>query len=388
MTSAPGDKRLFVVEQEGTIRTVSKGKVAARPYADLRRFVTVRRRAGPALGGVLAEVRDATASSTSTSRTRRATRSIWELHARKGAASVRPGHRQLLEIPDTEANHNGGQLAVRARRDALHRRSATAAAAAISTASTATARTRTSCSASSLRIDVDTRTDGQPYGIPKDNPFVGQAGWRARDLGARPAQPVALLVRPRERRPLDRRRRPERVGGGRPRQARPSAASTSAGTATRAGTTSPAARRSPAGSCAGPVAEYSHARRLQHHGRLRLPRAEDRRASAAATSTPTTARARCGRSATSGGAPRDVSSVVSDAGAKSIVSFGRTDPACCTCARPREQLYRFVCALVAALGCGAALAPSARARRRARRGGRGRRHGERAAARSSSTAGS
>ena len=35
---------------------------------------------------------------------------VWELHARKGAASVRPGHRQLLEIPDSEPNHNGGQL--------------------------------------------------------------------------------------------------------------------------------------------------------------------------------------------------------------------------------------------------------------------------------------
>ena len=37
----------------------------------------------------------------------------------------------------------------------------------------------------------------------------------ARDLGVRAAQPVALLVRPRHRRPLDRRRRSERVGGDR-----------------------------------------------------------------------------------------------------------------------------------------------------------------------------
>ena len=29
-----------------------------------------------------------------------------------------------------------------------------------------------------LRIDVTTRSNGLPYGIPKDNPFVGQSGWR------------------------------------------------------------------------------------------------------------------------------------------------------------------------------------------------------------------
>ena len=41
------------------------------------------------------------------------------------------------------------------------------------------------------------------------------AGARARDLGLRPAQPLALLVRPRDRRPGDRRRRPGAEGGDR-----------------------------------------------------------------------------------------------------------------------------------------------------------------------------
>ena len=59
-----------------------------------------------------------------------------------------------------------------------------------------------------LRINVNGSTATRNYRIPSSNPYVGQAR-PERDLAARPAQPVALLVRPRERQPLDRRRGPE-----------------------------------------------------------------------------------------------------------------------------------------------------------------------------------
>ena len=65
-----------------------------------------------------------------------------------------------------------------------------------------------------LRID-PTPSAGRPYTIPPDNPFVGPGRRPGRDLVLRPAQPVALHVRPGHRRPVDRRRRPERGGGGR-----------------------------------------------------------------------------------------------------------------------------------------------------------------------------
>ena len=58
------------------------------------------------------------------------------------------------------------------------------------------------------------------YTIPASNPFVGQRGKRAGDLGVRPAQPVALLLRPRDRRHGHRRRRAGSLGGARLRRRR------------------------------------------------------------------------------------------------------------------------------------------------------------------------
>ena len=65
-----------------------------------------------------------------------------------------------------------------------------------------------------LRID-PRRSGGRAYRVPPSNPFVGRSGARPRDLLLRAAQPVALLLRPPDRRPHDRRRRPERRRGGR-----------------------------------------------------------------------------------------------------------------------------------------------------------------------------
>ena len=55
-----------------------------------------------------------------------------------------------------------------------------------------------------LRIDVDSQTDDKAYGIPSDNPFVGQQGGR-RGLGLRFPQPLARHVRLANGRPLRRR---------------------------------------------------------------------------------------------------------------------------------------------------------------------------------------
>ena len=71
-----------------------------------------------------------------------------------------------------------------------------------------------------LRINVDT---SRAYAIPPTNPYVGRNG-NDLDLVDRAAQPVALLVRQGDRRPLDRRRRAEPLRGDRPLARRPTRA--------------------------------------------------------------------------------------------------------------------------------------------------------------------
>ena len=56
-----------------------------------------------------------------------------------------------------------------------------------------------------------TSTSALPYAIPPDNPFVGTAGRERRNLGLRPAQPVALQLRSPDRRSIRGRCRPERL---------------------------------------------------------------------------------------------------------------------------------------------------------------------------------
>jgi len=65
-----------------------------------------------------------------------------------------------------------------------------------------------------LRIDPRPQ-GGKPYGIPKWQPVRGARRRPSGDLRIRAAQPVALLLRPRQRRRADRRRRAGQLRGGR-----------------------------------------------------------------------------------------------------------------------------------------------------------------------------
>ena len=139
----------------------------------------------------------ATGASTWTTPTGRATPASSSTGAPR-AVRANPGSARVL-LRDRPALPEPQRRRARSSAPTACSTSASATAAAAATPRT-TARTRNTLLGKLLRIDVDGAPAGPPYGIPPDNPFA-RGGGRARDLRLRPAQPVALLLRPRHRRP-------------------------------------------------------------------------------------------------------------------------------------------------------------------------------------------
>ncbi|HEY3612053.1 MAG TPA: PQQ-dependent sugar dehydrogenase [Gaiellales bacterium] len=176
VTSAPGDKRLFVVEQGGTIRTILNGKVSAKPYADLTRYVVSGGEQG-LLSVAFSPRFEQTGKLYVYFTNKQGNEVVWELHARKGAATIRPGHRQLLEIPDSESNHNGGQLQF-GPDGMLYIGDGDGGGGGDKHGAHGNGQNPGVLLGKLMRIDPSTRTGSLPYGIPKGNPFVGKAGYR------------------------------------------------------------------------------------------------------------------------------------------------------------------------------------------------------------------
>ena len=175
------------------IRIVQNGALLATPFLDISRHGLDRRRAGPALDGLRPALRDQRALLRRLhQRERRHARGALprlELRTRTWPTAVEragPARRRTSPTPTTTAASCSSAPTAAST-------SAWATAAATATRST-TRRTRAAVLGKILRIDVE-RLAGQ-----------------ACDLRQGPAQPVALLVRPQDRRALDRRRRPEHAG--------------------------------------------------------------------------------------------------------------------------------------------------------------------------------
>ncbi len=205
MAVRAGDGALYVVEKRGRVRAVRDGAVVGTPVLDLTDDVSTGSEQGllglafsPAGGHLYVNYTDTDGN----------TRIVE--YAFSGGRADPSSRRELLEIDQPYANHNGGDLAFGpdgnlwigmgdggSGNDPENR-----------------AQNLGTLLGKMLRIN-PAPTAGRPYTIPSDNPFVGPRRRPGRDLGLRPAQPVALLLRPPDRRPVDRRRRPERGGGGR-----------------------------------------------------------------------------------------------------------------------------------------------------------------------------
>ena len=284
-----GSGRLFVVEQAGRIRVIRDGRLLAEPYLDIRDRISAGGERG--LLGLAFRPTFATDGRLFVNYTDRDGNTVVsEFRAPDPAADrADPGsERVLLRIDQPYANHNGGALAfgpdgllwIAHGRRRLRRRPA---------------RQRPAPRHPPRQAAAHRPSPGgrRPVRHPGRQPVRRRAGGRRarRDLGLRPAQPVALLVRPGDRRPVDRRRRPGHAGrrstaAGRRRRAAPNFGwNIDGGDALlRAGR-----RLRPGRASSLPVAEYGHDAGLLGHRRLRLPRRGRRRAGAARTSTPTTA---------------------------------------------------------------------------------------------------
>ena len=262
-----------MVEQTGAIRIVKDGSLLSTPFIDLSRSVSSGGEQG--LLGLAFHPSYRTNGKLYVSYTDRTGTSVIREYRVSGddpdRVDTRTG-RTLLRVKQPYANHNGGHIAFGpdgllyiglgdggSGGDPGNR-----------------AQSRTTLLGKLLRIDVNRRTGSLRVRHPVDQPV--RRPERARpDLGVRPAQPVGLLVRPGDGRPVDRRRRPGRVGGGRsgPGGSRPQCGSRPelrlAGDGGRA--LLPAGRaaaRGPARPCRSP-STGTRRRSLLDHRRPRLP---------------------------------------------------------------------------------------------------------------------
>ena len=114
----------------------------------------------------------------------------------------------ILEVPQPYSNHNGGQIAF-GPDGYLYIGLGDGGSAGDPEGN---GQDTSTLLGSILRIDVSGATAERPYAIPPDNPLRRRRRTTG-DMGLRPAQSVALFLRPRDRRAVGRRRGPEPVGG-------------------------------------------------------------------------------------------------------------------------------------------------------------------------------
>ena len=121
VTAPPGDRRrLMVVEQGGVIRVMRGGRSSTRRSSTSAR-ASWRGGEQGLLGSPSRRTTRAAGASTSTTRDRDGRQRVVEYRRARADRADAGSARAVLVMDDPESNHNGGQIAVRARRPALHR---------------------------------------------------------------------------------------------------------------------------------------------------------------------------------------------------------------------------------------------------------------------------
>jgi glucose/arabinose dehydrogenase len=175
VTYAPGDRRrVFVVEQGGTIRIVRDGRVLRTPFLDISSQIVSGGEQG-LLGLAFAPDYASSGRFYVDYTDRNGDTRVVEY--RRGASADRANPRsarQLLFQDQPESNHNGGQLAF-GPDGLLYVGLGDGGGGDDQHGPIGNAQNLGTLLGKILRID-PRPSGGQPYGIPADNPFVGRSG--------------------------------------------------------------------------------------------------------------------------------------------------------------------------------------------------------------------
>ena len=179
VTAPPGDtRRVFVVEQGGTVRVITAGKRRSRPFLDIRSKVIA--------GGEQGLLSIAFAPDYATSRRfyvnytdRGGTQSVVEYRRSKSSRDRADTStaRRVLRYDDEEANHNGGLVKFGPDR-MLYIGTGDGGGGDDQHGERGNAQDLGSLLGKLLRID-PRRSGGRAYRVPPSNPFVGRSGARA-----------------------------------------------------------------------------------------------------------------------------------------------------------------------------------------------------------------
>jgi glucose/arabinose dehydrogenase len=178
VTAPPGDRRrIFVVEQAGTIRVVRGGRRLSRPFLDIRSIVLSGGEQG-LLSLAFAPDYARTGRFYVDYTDRSGVQRVVEYRRSRGSADRALGSsaRTVLRYDGLEPNHNGG-LVVFGPDRLLYVGTGDGGGANDQHGRRGNAQDLGSLLGKLLRID-PRRSGGRPYGVPSGNPFVGRSGAR------------------------------------------------------------------------------------------------------------------------------------------------------------------------------------------------------------------